>query len=102
MGQKLAQGSGSVTSASSSLESNPGGIDLDAGKLNLEIKRNASSALVPEFFGFENFVPIDGLAPMIINVTPITNLPLMLGLFETGAGKENRNLGLVGDFAAKE
>ncbi len=93
----LAQGVVGQTAASSSLDgqstTNPGGIDLDAGKLNLEIKRNASPDLGSKLFEFENFVLIEGLAPMIINVTPITNLPMILGL--SGDDRVESSLNLV-------
>lgn len=92
LGRRLAQGLPAASAASSSLESNPGGIDLDAGKLNLEIKRNAPAVVVPNFSEFENFVPMDGLTPLIINVTPITNLPMILGLSGDGPVESSFNL----------
>ncbi|MBP9854509.1 MAG: hypothetical protein KBD53_06550 [Candidatus Omnitrophica bacterium] len=57
-----------------------GGIDLNPKLLDLQIKRDGSGVPLPyNQQPFEN-MNIDGFIPVIINVSPITNLPLMLGL----------------------
>ena len=61
---------------------NVGGINLDRELLNLQIKRDGQGIPLPlnQQPIFE--MNIEGFAPIIINVTPIPNLPLMLGLID--------------------
>jgi len=56
-----------------------GGIDLNTSNLDLEIKRDGKGIPLPvEFQNLEN-VHINGLSPVIVNVTPIANLSEFLG-----------------------
>lgn len=56
----------------------PGGIDLKADKLNLDIR----GAQTPIRFNFDTQqlqnLQFDGLVPVIINMTPVVNLPMFL------------------------
>jgi len=57
----------------------PGGIDFNPNLLNLQIKRNGRGVPLPvEDQNFQN-INVEGFIPVIINITPITNLPLILG-----------------------
>ncbi len=57
-----------------------GGINLDPALLDLQIKRDANGVPLPIFQQPLKDFKIDGFLPVIINVTPITNLPLLLGI----------------------
>ena len=57
-----------------------GGIDFDPKYLNLEIKRDDNGAPLGIQFQPTDIIEIEGLTPVIIQITPITNLPLFLGL----------------------
>jgi hypothetical protein len=60
----------------------PGGIDFNLDLLELEIQgQDANFKLPINNINFEN-IHIDGLMPVIINITPITNLPIILGAAE--------------------
>jgi len=74
-----------------------GGIDLNPRLLDLQIKRddNTGIPLPVNQQPLEN-MNIDGFLPVIINVTPFTNLPLLLGLGdapEEGTGEISFELG---------
>ena len=56
-----------------------GGIDLNPNLLELQIEGDRLELNVPIDTGTIEPVQIEGLLPVIINVTPITNLPLILG-----------------------
>lgn len=60
-----------------SAEDNKGGIDLNPANLDLRqtglLPVDVSGAPLPEI------APIQGLVPVLIEVTPVTNLPLLLG-----------------------
>jgi len=59
---------------------NYGGIDLNPQLLNLQIKRDGRGIPLPvEMQQIEN-IRIDGFVPLIINITPITNMPMLLGI----------------------
>ncbi|MBU4333720.1 MAG: UTP--glucose-1-phosphate uridylyltransferase [Candidatus Omnitrophica bacterium] len=59
-----------------------GGIDLNPALLDLQIKRDGKGVpLSIDVQDFEN-MNIRGFMPVIINITPILNLPLMLGFAE--------------------
>jgi phosphomannomutase len=56
-----------------------GGINLDPNLLDLQIKRDGNGVPLPLTDQAIENMHIEGFIPVIINVTPITNLPLMLG-----------------------
>ncbi|MEK6713234.1 MAG: hypothetical protein AABY41_03465, partial [Nitrospirota bacterium] len=65
---------------SSPKKKNFGGIDLNPALLDLQIKRDGNGVPLPlPMQPIEN-MHIDGFLPVIINIVPITNLPLLLGL----------------------
>jgi len=71
----------------------PGGIDLNPNNLKLqvqgqEIKIDFSINLLQTL----ESMTFDGFLPVIINVAPITNIPLLLG---ESSIKENRELGYL-------
>ena len=57
----------------------PGGIDLNARGLDLQIKRDDKD--MPLSIQFQNLgrIRIDALYPRILNITPVNNLPELLG-----------------------
>jgi len=58
-----------------------GGIDLNPTIINTEIKRNGRGVIIPAFKGaVPDLNGMEGFVPNIINVTPVTNLQLLLGL----------------------
>lgn len=58
-----------------------GGIDLNSAFLNLKIRRDDKGMLLPvSQQPIQELMAIDGLIPVIINITPIQSLPMMLGL----------------------
>jgi WD40 repeat protein/MoxR-like ATPase len=63
----------------------PGGIDLNPANFELRIKRDLQGVPVsmeqqpPEIQNFK----LDGLVPVIINITPVVNFPLLLGMAES-------------------
>ncbi len=57
-----------------------GGIDFNPGLLDLEIQGKGQSFNAPNVNqNLQNIHIGEGLSPIIINITPITNLPLLLG-----------------------
>ena len=61
----------------------PGGIDLNPALLDLQIKRDANFVPLPLPQQPLQQMHIEGFIPVIINITPVTNLPLLLGLADT-------------------
>ncbi len=61
----------------------PGGIDLNPALLDLQIKRDANFVPLPLPQQPIQQMHIEGFIPVIINITPATNLPLLLGLADT-------------------
>lgn len=57
-----------------------GGIDLNLEGMDLQIKRDASGVPLPIEQQPLMDMQIDGFLPVIINITPVSNVPLMLGL----------------------
>jgi len=58
-----------------------GGIDLNPGLMDLQIKRDRNGMPLPLLQ--QQLIldmKIDGLVPVIINVTPVLSLPMLLGL----------------------
>jgi len=69
-----------TTPVSAAATQAPGGIDLNSAFLNLQIKRDGNGVPLPlpqQPIGNMN---IEGFAPVIINITPMPNMPLILGL----------------------
>ncbi len=60
---------------------NVGGIDLGPENINLQTRGEAIGIPLPDVQELEN-LKIDGLYPIILNVAPVTNLPLLLGVAE--------------------
>ena len=61
-----------------------GGIDLDPAHLDIQTEGNAIPMNVPAQAPDFNPATVEGLVPVILNVRPITNMPLLLGLNEGG------------------
>ncbi|MFC1510351.1 glycogen synthase [Candidatus Omnitrophota bacterium] len=55
-----------------------GGIDLNPTNINLQIKRDANNAPLSIEFQNLDLIDINGLTPVIININPVTSLPLLL------------------------
>ena len=62
-----------------------GGIDLNPALLDLQIKRDANGVPLPLPMQPIERMNIEGFIPVIINITPVTNLPLLLGLADDAA-----------------
>jgi len=77
---------------SSMLANDLGGIDLNPNNLNLQTQGNEIN--IDFLFDPDQMlnINIDGFLPVIINITPITNLPLLLGELET---EEQQELSLL-------
>ena len=58
---------------------NPGGIDLNPQAIEMDKSGNGVDFPVPAFDPTQ-FQNIEGFLPIIINISPITNIPLLLGL----------------------
>lgn len=72
-------------------ESETGGVDFTPDKLNIEIQRDGNSsgnALLPLSPQQLNNMNIDGLYPVIINISPVSNLPLLLGIADKEESRE--------------
>ncbi len=54
-----------------------GGIDLDSKHLDLQIKRDGRGVALPVHMQDIPNIQIDGLYPVIINITPVTTVPLI-------------------------
>lgn len=59
---------------------NVGGIDLNPAMIQLKIKRDGNGIPLPIVQQPSGVMNIDGFVPVIINVTPMNNLPLILGI----------------------
>jgi hypothetical protein len=57
-----------------------GGINLNPNLLDLQIKRDGNGVPLPLPQQPIETMHIEGFLPIIINVTPVTNLPLLLGM----------------------
>jgi len=63
-------------------DDNVGGIDLNPAQLNLETQgENIPLDIPTELPSLQN-LQIEGLTPIIIQIVPITNLPMILGATE--------------------
>ena len=73
----------------------PGGIDFNLDLLELEIQGQGRDFNLPNMDrSFEHICIDDGLFPVIINITPVTNLPVILGVAESN-GEQSSNPYLV-------
>ena len=65
-----------------SMMANPGGIDLNPNMINLQSQGEGMDFNIPfNPQGMED-IRIDGFTPIIFNITPVTNLPFVLGIPE--------------------
>lgn len=69
---------------------NVGGIDLNPALLDLQIKRDGNGVPLPLPQQPVDSMRIDGFLPVIINIVPITNLPLLLGFDRKGNSPEEQ------------
>ena len=60
-------------------QQNIGGINLNPSLLDLQVKRDGAGVPLPLPQQPVHQLHIEGFVPLIINVTPLTNLPLLLG-----------------------
>ena len=58
-------------------EAEPGGIDLNGANLNLQIKRDGKGVPLPIDQQDLNNIHIDGLIPVIIEIKPAMDTPLL-------------------------
>jgi hypothetical protein len=99
--------------ASSPIEENTkavGGINLNPELLDLQIKRDGNGIPLPLNLQPIRQMHIDGFVPVIINITPVVNLPMLLGFADgespiKSAHKNNQtsdfNLGLADKYREK-
>ena len=73
------------------LGKNPGGIDMNPNKLNLQTQGQGVEFNLPFDPNRLDQIPINGLTPVIFEITPVTNLPLLLDL----ADDESKQLSAV-------
>ncbi len=57
-----------------------GGIDLDTSNFKLQIKRDEGGIPLPLQMQDISNIHIEGFVPTIIEITPVTNLPVLMGL----------------------
>ncbi len=69
-----------VTTGPKTEKKNVGGIDLNPESMNLEIKTTGEAVSVPVNLDQIETLTIDGLIPVIFNISPTTNLQPLLGL----------------------
>ncbi|MBU1996756.1 MAG: hypothetical protein KKD07_03180 [Candidatus Omnitrophica bacterium] len=70
-----------------------GGIDFNPSQMNVNIQGDSLEFQIPQKFLDVPFDRIDGFFPVIINISPITNIPLLLG--RTDIGNEDQLSALV-------
>ena len=68
------------TTEDQAMISDVGGIDFNSAHLNLQIKRDGNGMPLPLNQQPIEDMKIEGFFPVIINVTPVTNLPFLLGV----------------------
>ena len=69
----------------------PGGIDLNAGHLKMNVdKATLGGVVIPVFKQPQEDVVIDGFVPIIINVAPVNNILPLLGLGPETREEEQR------------
>ena len=60
----------------------PGGIDLNSEFLDMQIKRDGNGVPLPlEFQDYEN-INVQGFVPLIIDVTPAVNIPILSSIID--------------------
>ena len=64
---------------SSPLQNNPGGIDFNPDYLDIQTQGNGLNVLSPLNMEAMENIEINGLVPFIFSITPVTNLPLLMG-----------------------
>ncbi|MBI5025043.1 MAG: glucose-6-phosphate isomerase [Candidatus Omnitrophica bacterium] len=82
-----------------------GGIDLNPALLDLQIRRDGNGIPLPLLQQPIEHMRIEGFIPVIINITPVTNLPLLLGIADEGKPSDAADSGLQPlelGFAVKE
>ncbi|MDP8266133.1 MAG: putative PEP-binding protein [Candidatus Aceula meridiana] len=77
--------------------SSPGGIDFNKDKFDLQIKRDENGVSLPmKLQDLEN-ININGLVPVILNYTIVTNLPMLLGYSVKDENIESETVELLAD-----
>lgn len=72
-------------------EFNKGGIDLNSKNLQLESSGDQIQMTIPQRFQDMKDVSIDGFVPVIINIVPVNNLPLILGNADTQGSSDSED-----------
>jgi 6-phosphogluconolactonase/glucosamine-6-phosphate isomerase/deaminase/CheY-like chemotaxis protein len=62
-----------------------GGIDLNTANLKLQIKRDGNGIALPLQMQDVSNIKVDGFVPTIIEIKPVTNLPVLMGLNDNPA-----------------
>jgi hypothetical protein len=75
-------------------EENLGGINLDPKLLDLQIKRDGNGVPLPLPQQPIGEMHIEGFIPVIINITPVTNLPMLLGIVDEGNPSDAADSGI--------
>ncbi|MCA9393282.1 MAG: hypothetical protein KC900_03680 [Candidatus Omnitrophica bacterium] len=65
-----------------------GGIDLDPNLFELQ-RKGDGSLIFPKFNGAVERLNLNGFVPVIINVTPVSSLPMLLGMIENAEDESN-------------
>ena len=73
-----------------------GGIDLNPTMMNMDVERNGNGVIIPAFTPemLKSLQNVDGLVPLIIDVTPISNLPLWLGMADEAEDSPAQKAGM--------
>jgi len=69
-------------------EKTPGGINLNPSLVNFEVKKDGNGVILQVSEQPIMYMNINGFVPVIINVTPVTNLPFILGMGDAEKEKE--------------
>jgi len=73
----------------------PGGIDFNPNNLDIQVQGERIEFRLPvDSIDLHN-IRIDGFTPVIINVTPLINLPLLLGLVDDEEPEDTENVGIT-------
>jgi hypothetical protein len=54
-----------------------GGIDLNAAQMDMQIKRDGNGVPLPVAQQNIENIQIDGMVPQVLNIQPVTNLPIL-------------------------
>jgi hypothetical protein len=84
-------GPGEKPGDSSMLGKIPGGIDLNRDLLDLKVGGNTENLNIPVQDPAVLDAKFNGFVPVIINISPVTNFNMLLGLFQD---RENANVAL--------